>query len=48
MRDCRRNRRALPGQNLELDAKARKFDVADANQFLTREYRKGWEVPGLG
>jgi hypothetical protein len=37
-----------PGRTLNWDAKARKFDVAEANQFLTREYRKGWEVPGLG
>ena len=29
------------------DAKARRFDNAAANAFLTRDYRKGWEIPGL-
>ena len=35
------------GSKLTWDAKARRFDNAAANAFLKREYRKGWEIPGL-
>ena len=28
-------------------AKARRFDNPAANAFLSRPYRKGWEIPGL-
>jgi predicted dehydrogenase len=38
----------FPNQTLEWDAKALKFtNQADANQYIRRTYRKGWEVPGL-
>lgn len=38
----------FPGQNLKWDAAAMRFtNVADANQFVRRTYRKGWEVKGL-
>ena len=35
------------GTKISWDAKARRFDSAAANAFLTRSYRKGWEIPGL-
>ena len=35
------------GAKIAWDAKARRFDNAAANAFLTRPYRKGWEIPGL-
>lgn len=38
----------FPGQKLAWDAKEMRFpDVADANRFVRRTYRKGWEVDGL-
>ena len=37
----------VPGTRLAWDAKARRFDSEAANAFLTREYRKGWEIEGL-
>ncbi len=37
----------VPGVKIVWDAKARRFDNAAANAFLTRDYRKGWEIPGL-
>ena len=37
----------VPGVRIFWDAKARRFDNAAANAFLTRPYRKGWEIPGL-
>ena len=38
----------LPGRLLKWDRAAGKFAGApDANAFLTRTYRKGWEIPGL-
>ena len=36
------------GKKLAWDAKTRRFDSAEANAFLARPYRKGWEIPGLG
>ena len=36
------------GKRIEWDAKAMKITNApEANQFLTREYRKGWEIEGI-
>ena len=35
------------GTKISWDAKARRFDSAAANAFLTRSYRKGWEIEGL-
>ncbi len=35
------------GTRLAWDAKARRFDNPAANAFLSRPYRKGWEIPGL-
>ena len=35
------------GTKISWDAKARRFDSAAANAFLTRSYRKGWEIPGI-
>ena len=37
----------VSGVKLNWDASARRFDNAAANAFLTRDYRKGWEIPGL-
>ena len=38
----------FPNRKLEWDAAKLRFaNVAEANQYLRREYRKGWEVPGL-
>jgi predicted dehydrogenase len=38
----------FPKQTLAWDAKRLKFtNVTDANQFIRRPYRKGWEVKGL-
>ena len=37
----------VPGVRISWDAKARRFDSDAANAFLTRPYRKGWEIPGL-
>ena len=37
----------VAGTKITWDAKARRFDSAAANAFLTRPYRKGWEIPGL-
>ena len=38
----------LPGTMLRWDSAKRCFDNPVANGFLSRPYRKGWEVPGLG
>ena len=35
------------GKKIMWDSKTRRFDNADANRFLTRPYREGWEIPGL-
>ena len=35
------------GRTLKWDASARRFDCDAANKFLTRTYRRGWEVPGM-
>lgn len=38
----------FPKTTLNWDAKALRFtNVAEANRFVRRDYRKGWEVPGL-
>ena len=37
----------VPGVKITWDVKARRFDNDAANAFLTRSYRKGWEIPGL-
>ena len=38
----------FPKTTMDWDAKNLRFtNVADANQFLRRKYRKGWEVKGL-
>jgi hypothetical protein len=38
----------FPNTTLEWDAKAVKFtNVPDANQYVRKAYRKGWEVKGL-
>ena len=38
----------VQGTKLAWDAKRRRFDSDAANAFLTRPYRKGWEITGLG
>ena len=39
----------LPGQTLDWDASQLQFtNLPDANQYVNREYRRGWQVPGLG
>ena len=37
----------FPNTTLEWDAKKLKFDHQEANQYVRRTYRKGWEVKGL-
>ena len=38
--------RAGQGRKLYYDREAMQFtNATDANKFLTREYRKGWEYP---
>jgi len=37
----------FPHTTLEWNAADLKFNLAEANQFLRRKYRKGWEVAGL-
>jgi predicted dehydrogenase len=38
----------FPKQTLNWDAAKLRFtNVADANEFIRRKYRQGWEVPGL-
>ena len=37
----------VAGTKITWDPKARRFDNAAANAFLTRDYRKGWEISGL-
>jgi hypothetical protein len=38
----------FPKTTLQWDAKALKFENEKAaNQYVRREYRKGWEVKGL-
>ncbi len=37
----------VAGRRIAWDAKKRRFDCDAANAFLTRGYRKGWEIPGL-
>ena len=38
----------VQGERITWDAKSRRFDNESANAFLTRAYRSGWEIPGLG
>jgi predicted dehydrogenase len=38
----------FPGATLKWDSPGLKFDLAEANQFVRHEYRKGWKIPGLG
>jgi predicted dehydrogenase len=37
----------FPQTTLKWNARKMKFDLAAANQFVRREYRKGWSVDGL-
>src|SRR5258706_94993 len=37
----------FPQTTLNWNAKALKFDLAEANQFIRRSYRKGWSIKGL-
>ena len=37
----------FPQTTLKWDAKALKFDLAEANHFIRRSYRKGWSIKGL-
>jgi hypothetical protein len=39
----------LGGRRLLFDAVSAKVtNIAEANKYLTREYRKGWELPTIG
>jgi predicted dehydrogenase len=38
----------FPGATLKWDSPGLKFDLAEANQFVRRDYREGWRIPGLG
>jgi predicted dehydrogenase len=38
----------FPNIELAWDAQALKFDHAEANLHVGRDYRQGWEIPGLG
>lgn len=37
----------FPQTTIQWNAKKMKFDLSEANQFIRREYRKGWSVKGL-
>jgi len=37
----------FPKTTLEWNAKKLTFNVKEANQFVQRKYRKGWDVKGL-
>jgi predicted dehydrogenase len=37
----------FPQTTLKWNSRKMKFDEAEANQYVRREYRKGWEVKGL-
>ncbi len=37
----------FPHTNLEWNSRRMKFDHADANQYVRRDYRRGWDVKGL-
>jgi hypothetical protein len=37
----------VPGTKISWNAAERRFDSAAANEFLTRKYRSGWEIPGM-
>ena len=37
----------FPQTTLEWRSRKMKFDLSEANQYVRREYRKGWEVKGL-
>ena len=37
----------FPQTTLRWDAAAMKFDLAEANQLVRRNYRSGWDVKGL-
>ena len=37
----------FPQTTIKWDSSALRFDLAEANAFVRRSYRKGWEVPGL-
>jgi len=38
----------FPQTTLQWDARKLKFDLAEANRFVRREYRKGWSIRKLG
>ena len=38
----------FPGATLKWNSPELKFDLADANAFVRRDYRDGWKIPGLG
>ena len=38
----------FPNKTLKWDSPGLKFDLAEANQFVSRTYRDGWKVEGLG
>jgi hypothetical protein len=35
------------GKTIAFDPKSHRFDDTDANKYLTRDYRKGYELPRL-
>jgi len=37
----------FPNTTLEWNAAKMKFDNSEANRYVRRVYRKGWEVKGL-
>ncbi|MES1180424.1 MAG: gfo/Idh/MocA family oxidoreductase, partial [Verrucomicrobiota bacterium] len=37
----------FPQTTLEWHSRKMKFNLSEANQYVRREYRKGWEVKGL-
>jgi hypothetical protein len=37
----------FPNTTLDWNVKKMTFNVKEANQFVRRKYRKGWEVKGL-
>ena len=37
----------FPDRKLRWDSEAMRFDDPDANRFVGRTYRKGWEIEGV-
>jgi hypothetical protein len=38
----------FPNTKLKWNSPGLKFDLAEANALVGRDYRDGWKIPGLG